>query len=72
VKNSPARYGAWLSSGDTIRSRWPPIRRPRRSISICCRWDVYSIGPMGTYRYLDIGDIIEQCFKISTLTAKLA
>ena len=26
--------------------------------------DVYSIGRMGTYRYLDIGNIVEQCFRV--------
>ena len=26
--------------------------------------DVYSIGRMGTYRYFDIGNIIEQCFDL--------
>ena len=32
--------------------------------------DVYSIGRMGTYRYLDIGNIVEQCFDISEKIGK--
>jgi UDP-galactopyranose mutase len=32
--------------------------------------DVYSIGRMGTYRYLDIGNIIEQCFELQDKIGK--
>jgi UDP-galactopyranose mutase len=32
--------------------------------------DVYSIGRMGTYRYLDIGNIVEQCFELQDKIGK--
>ena len=32
--------------------------------------DVYSIGRMGTYRYLDIGNIVEQCFDLQDKIGK--
>jgi UDP-galactopyranose mutase len=32
--------------------------------------DVYSISRMGTYRYLDIGNIIEQCFELQDKIGK--
>jgi len=32
--------------------------------------DVYSIGRMGSYRYLDIGNIIEQCFDLAEKVGK--
>ena len=33
--------------------------------------DVYSIGRMGTYRYLDIGMILEQCFELAEKIGKV-
>ena len=32
--------------------------------------DVYSIGRMGTYRYLDIGNIVEQCYDLQDKIGK--
>jgi UDP-galactopyranose mutase len=32
--------------------------------------DLYSIGRMGTYRYLDIANIVEQCFELQDKIGK--
>ena len=32
--------------------------------------DAYSIGRQGSYRYLDIGNIIEQCFELHEKVGK--